>query len=102
MNFFRFQYGHYTLGEMQNYNSEDGGDGGEDGLCACDSVSDLMRNTVWTESDAGEAEVVVLRGQAIEEIYDGTRIYPTEVLATFKPTEFAKNAQQIAEQYEEW
>lgn len=99
-NFFRFQYGHYNLEEMQSYHSEDGGDGCEEGICACDSVSGLMRNAVWTESDAGDAEVVVMRGQVVEEIYDGNRIYPTAILATFKPSEFARNASDIAEKYE--
>ena len=50
--YFRFHYGHYTLDEMQNYISVDGGDdGGDDGICACESVGELIRNTVFTNSD---------------------------------------------------
>lgn len=101
-NFFRFQYGHYNLEEMQSYNSEDGGDGYDEGLCACDSVSGLMSNTVWTSNDAGDAEVVVVKGRVIDEIYDGARIYPTEIVARFKPSEFAAKADEIADRYEEW
>lgn len=101
-NFFRFQYGHYSLEEMQNYDSKDGGDGFDEGLCACDSVSGLMSNTVWTSSDFGNAEVVVIKGRVIDEIYDGSRVYPTEVVARFRPSEFASRANEIAEKYEVW
>jgi len=101
--YFRFHYGHYTLAEMQNYISVDGGDdGGDDGICACESVSGLIRNTVFTNSDDHEAEVVVLKGQKLTTIYDGVRIYPTEIVTTFKPSVFYANAESIAETHEEW
>lgn len=101
--YFRFHYGHYTLAEMQNHVSVDGGDdGGEEGICACESVSKLLRNTVFTNSDDHGAEVVVLKGQRLMSIYDGVRIYPTEIVAVFKPSEFAANAFAIAATYEQW
>lgn len=101
--YFRLQYGHYSIEEMQNYTSEDGGDdGGTEGVCACESVSELMRNTVWSEDDGYEAEVVIMRGQRVERIYDGVRVYPTEIVKTMKPSEFAANADDIACNYEEW
>jgi hypothetical protein len=101
--YFRFHYGHYTLAEMQNHVSADGGDdGGEEGICACESVSELLRNTVFTNSDDHEAEVVVLRGRKMMNIYDGVRIYPTEIVATFKPSVFYANAESIAETHEQW
>ena len=99
--YFRFQYGHYTLEQMQDYDSKDGGDDMNEGLCACESVSELLKNTVWTDSDAHEAEVVVFKGRKVARIYDGIRVYPTEILATFRPSEFADRAEEIAEQYEE-
>lgn len=88
--FYRFQYGHYTLSEMQSYNSEDGGDDFAEGLCACESPADLFRNTIWTESNDYEAEVVVFEGQIVHDIYDGVRIYPTEIVEYLKPSEFKK------------
>ena len=101
--YFRLQYGHYTLNEMQSYTSEDGGDdGGSEGVCACESVSELMRNTVWSEDDRYDAEVVIMRGQRVSRIYDGVRVYPTEIVKTMKPSEFARDAERIAETYEEW
>jgi hypothetical protein len=101
--YFRFQYGHYTLEEMQNYVSEDGGDdGGTEGVCACESVSELMRNTVWTDKDDHDAEIVVLEGDKVANIYDGVRIYPTAIVATFKPSEFAALADEIAATLERW
>jgi len=98
--FFRLQFGHYTLAEMQEYNSQDGGDDNDTGLCACEDVSELLRNTVWTNDD--NWEVVVLAGYVINDIYDGVRIHPTEILATFKPSYFSANVDEIAEKWERW
>lgn len=99
--FYRFQYGHYTLEQMQNFVSADGGEENEnpDGICATESAYELRRNTVYTNSDAGDAEIVVFRGQVVERIYDGVRIYPTQIVATFKPSEFHARIDEIAEEY---
>jgi hypothetical protein len=99
--YFRYQIGQYSLEEMQNYTSEDGGDEmeAEGGICACDSVTGLLRNTVY--GPAKDAEVVVLKGQQVCEIYDGTRIYPTAVVARHSYSEWqAKVADGSAYEYE--
>lgn len=90
--FYRFQYGHYTLAEMQDYVSEDGGDdlGEVGGICACESPDDLFRNTVWINDDRFDAEVVIFKGQIETDIYDGVRVYPTEIVEYCKPSEFVK------------
>ena len=99
--YFRYQIGRYTLEEMQSYTSEDGGDdGGTEGICACDSVSGLLRNTVYGPSK--DAEIVVLKGQRVCEIYDGTRIYPTAEVARHSYAEWqAMVADGSAYDYEE-
>lgn len=88
--YYRWQYGTYTLDEMQNYTSEDGADdGGTEGICACTSAGDLMRNTVWTEGKyAVGAWIVAFHGEKIMDIYDGVRVYPTEIIATYSAAEF--------------
>lgn len=90
-NYFRIHLGTYTLKQLQNHVSGDGGDdmGDEGGICATESVTDLLNNTAYDLVDEAEAEVVVLRGQHICDIYDGVRIYPTEVIARFTAQEFA-------------
>lgn len=99
--YFRFQYGSFSLEEMQNYISEDGGDdGGEEGICATESVQELLNNTVFTASDDHDAEIVIFRGQRVSRIYDGVRVYPTEIIVRMKPSEFYANADEIAEIYE--
>lgn len=93
MKFYRLQYGHYELDEMQTYTSEDGGEGWEDageeipdGLCACTSAAELIRNTVW---GGGEGwEVVEFEGYKTVDIYDGCRAYPTKVVCYYTPAEF--------------
>ena len=99
--YFRYQIGQYSLEEMQNYTSEDGGDdGGTEGICACDSVTGLLRNTVY--GPAKDAEVVVLNGRRVCEIYDGTRIYPTALVARHSYEEWqAKVADGSAYEYED-
>src|SRR5690606_32768720 len=90
--FFRLQWGRYSLEEMQNHVSEDGGDGWAEagGLCACDSVSSLMANTVWTTDPrfTPGAEVIIFRGRKLVNIYDGVRVYPTEIVARMTVEEF--------------
>lgn len=99
-NYFRAQVGSYTLEQMQSYVSEDGADdGGAEGICACLTVSDLLNNTVMDAMDDDD-EVVVLKGIEVTEIYDGYRIYPTEVVARFTVAEFMANTDAIAEKYE--
>lgn len=95
--FFRFQEGHYTLEEMQNFTSGDGGDGGTEGICACQTVGDLLRNTVFSSTSA-TAEVLVLEGEKLSTIYDGVRIYPTAIVARFTPREFDARAYEIEEE----
>ena len=91
--FYRFQVGHYTLEEMQNYNSTDRGECWEEegmeipeGICACSSPFELLRNTVWGIVDG--CEVVEFRGQKVVDIYDGCRVYPIEIVRYWTPAEF--------------
>lgn len=99
-NYFRAQVGSYTLDEMQNYTSLDGGDdGGEQGVCACITVNDLLHNTVMDAVDDTD-EVVVIRARELSEIYDGYRVYPVEIVARFTVAEFKANAEEIAAKYE--
>lgn len=92
--FYRWQYGHYTLDQMQSFVSADGGesvDAEHEGICACASASELLRNTVWADGKyAAGAEVLALDGDIVEWIYDGVRIYPTRILARYSPAEFRK------------
>lgn len=90
MNYFRINHSHHTFAEMQNYTSADGGDELEEvgGLCVTNSVSSLVSNTAFFRSD--NAEIVILRGQKLAEIYDGFRIYPTAEVARFSYAEFIK------------
>jgi hypothetical protein len=87
-NYFRIQQEHHTLKQMQKFNSADGGDGQEEvgGVCAVLSVNDLLSNTAF--ENFGSAEIVVLNGDKLADIYDGVRIYPTKVVATFSFSEF--------------
>ena len=86
-NFFRIQHSSHTLEEMQSYVSEDGGeDGGTEGICATLSVSDLKNCCAFFPSP--EAEVVILNGQKVADIYDGVRMYPTAIVARMSYDEF--------------
>lgn len=83
--YFRLQIGSYTLSQMQAHASADGGDdcGEQGGVCATGSVNELSRNTVYELITEPTAEVVVLNGNRITEIYDGVRIEPTTIVARF-------------------
>ena len=91
--FYRFQYGSYTLTEMQEYVSVDGGEGYEElgiepeGICACECASDLRRNTVYDARDT-VAVIVEFEGQKVMDIYDGVRAYPIEIVRYWTPAEF--------------
>lgn len=101
MNYFRINHSHHTFEEMQNHISADGGDELEEvgGLCVTNSVSSLMSNTAFFRSD--NAEIVILRGQKLAEIYDGLRIYPTAEVVRFTYSEFlAKVEDQSIYDYE--
>lgn len=92
MTYYRWQYGSYSLEQMQEYVSEDGADdGGTEGLCACTSAADLIRNTVWADGRYAEgAEIVEFAGSLIQEIYDGVRVYPTRIIRRYTPAEFRR------------
>lgn len=62
-------------------------------------MGELTRNTVYTSSDNYDAEIVVIEGEILSDIYDGVRIYPTQIVARFKPSEFDARAYEIEEQY---
>lgn len=104
-NYFRAQTKGYSFEQMKSYNSVNGGDGYEDeekeGLCACLTVSDLLRNTVMDAMDDDD-EVVVFSGYKLEEIYDGYRVRPIEEKARFTVKYFREHADEIAETYETW
>jgi hypothetical protein len=55
-----------------------------DGVC----VSDALGERNFGGSFAVAEEIVVLRGQRIEDIYDGVVIYPTEVVCRFTVAEY--------------
>jgi hypothetical protein len=84
--YFRIQQEHRSLSEMKRFNSGDGGDGNSRGLCATETVGELLRNTAFC--NFGSAEIVVLTGEKIATIYDGVRIRPTGIVATFSYDEF--------------
>jgi hypothetical protein len=85
-NYFRIQQRETTLMQMQKHISGDGGDGGTKGLCACETVGDLLHNTAF--ENFGRAVVYVLHGNKVCDIYDGVRITPTEIVAVFSYDEF--------------
>lgn len=86
---------------MQKFNSADGGDGNSEGLCACETVTDLMNNTVMDAMNDDD-EIVIIAGHEICKIYDGVRIEPVLEIARFTVAQFNSNFEQIAEQYEIW
>lgn len=100
---FRGQHGHYTFAEMQQYVSEDGGDdlGEVGGLCACDSVADLLANTVMDALDPSD-EVIVFEGIKLADIYDGARVEPVREVARFTVSYFKEHADEIANEYQRW
>lgn len=103
--YFRLQLGHYTFEQMENYQSEDGGDGmaEEGGLCACDSVTDLTRNTVWPLWNERNAEVVVFQGHKVCDIYDGARVTPVKEIARYSGGQFKQMVEDgTAYDHEAW
>ncbi len=84
--YFRIQQEHHSIAQLKKFNSGDGGDGNTNGVCATVSVTDLLNNTAFF--DLGSAEIVVLTGDKICDIYDGVRIRPTGIVATFSFSEF--------------
>ena len=87
--YWRANVGNYTLEQMQTHVSADGGDDMEDagGICVCESISDLARNTVMAVLDDDD-QIVVLHGRHICDIYDGVRIHPVEIVAEMTKREF--------------
>ena len=102
MNFFRLQDTGVSLKKMQRFNSADGGDGNEKGLC----VSDRPDHFGGAEGAFGferPGEVLVLKGKVVTKIYDGYRIRPTEIVARFSWSEWkTKIADGSAWDYEDW
>lgn len=102
MNYFRLQDRGITLSQMKKFNSTDGGDGQSRGLC----VSDRPDHFGGAEGAYGAdrpGEVVVVKGKVVEQIYDGYRIRPTEVVARFSWAEWKKKiADESAWDYEDW
>lgn len=84
--YFRIQQEHKSLSQMKRFNSGDGGDGHNRGVCATETVSELLHNTAFC--NFGSAEIVVLTGDKVSDIYDGVRIRPTGIVATFSYDEF--------------
>lgn len=99
--YFRAQTKGISFEDMKHYNSADGGDGNEMGLCACLSVSELLRNTVMDAMDNND-EVVIFKATGAYEIYDGYRVAPQEEICRMTVREFIDNADDIADKYESW
>jgi len=99
MNFFRIQEAGITFDEMKKFNSADGGDGNEDGLCV--SASPNKFGGAWG-AYGDDGEVVIMKGVIICEIYDGYRIRPTSEVARFTKAEWTtKIADESAWDYED-
>ena len=102
MNFFRLQDAGITLEDMKKYHSADGGDGNNEGLCVSDRP-DHFGGAEGAYGDDRPGEVVVLRGQVVNEIYDGYRIRPTVIIARFAWDEWKqKISDESAWDYEDW
>ena len=99
--YFRYQIGQYSLEEMQNYTSEDGGDTRWRRKAvskACDSVTGL---SVTPFTARRRMRGRSRRANRSVEIYDGRRIYPTEPVARHSYSEWqAKVADGSAYEYE--
>ena len=74
---------------------------GAGGVCACDSVSALLRNTVMDAMNDID-EIIVFEGRELCEIYDGYRVEPVREVARFTVAQFKSQAEQIACEYEKW
>ena len=106
MNFFRCQHKGYTLEQMQQFVSADGGDVDDDaeleGICVSDSPRPSTFGGAWDAMDDDD-DVVVLKGIVVSEIYDGYRINPTAEVARFTVAEWrAMVADGSAQDYEDW
>jgi len=99
--YFRAQTRGIAFSAMKAHVSADGGDDMEEagGVCACLTVSELLRNTVMDAMNPDD-EVVIFRGHEVAEIYDGYRVEPVEEIARFTVREFRACADEIAEKYE--
>ena len=105
MNFFRLQRAGINFDAMVKFVSADGGDDCDTGLCVTESVSDTRFGGAdgAYNADAGEGEVVVMKGRVISRIYDGYRIEPTKEIARFTFAEWLAMVEDgSAEQYEDW
>jgi len=91
--FFRIQTKNISLAEMQQHLSANGADDTDqphDGLCACETVSEL-RNYIDSFAVGNmdeDFEVLVVRGRKLGRIYDGVLIYPEEVVERVSVSEF--------------
>ena len=87
MRFFRVQDTGISFEDMVAYNSEDGGDGNEVGLCVSGRPDGFDGGAAfggsWDAYGDDDGEVVVLEGTIVAEIYDGYRIRPTAEIARF-------------------
>lgn len=101
--FFRIQNPEITLEQMQEFVSADGGDdlGEEGGICACDSVMQMLSNTAFTTN--WNLEIVVFKAQKLAAIYDGWRVYPTKIIDRIDAGRFlelSKDGDSIIYEYE--
>ena len=96
--FFRIQEKGITLDEMQKFSSGDGGDGMEEkgGICACDSVTELINARHATYGD----EIVIFKGNVLCKIYDGYRVEPVEILARFDVVDMYEEKKELLYEYE--
>lgn len=86
MRFFRIQEAGISFEDMQSFDSADGGDGNEEGLCVSGSPDKF--GGAWSAYGDLDGEVVVMEGRILVEIYDGYRIYPTKEIARFSKAEW--------------
>ena len=84
MKFFRLQDAGISFDEMCDFVSADGGDGMEDegGLCVSGRL-DKFGGAEGAYGSDRQAEVVVMTGSILAEIYDGYRIEPRSEVARF-------------------
>jgi len=95
--YFRMQGKGHSLEAMQQYRSEDGASENEthEGLCACDSVSEMQRYAhMWFgEGD----EIVIFRGRKVADLYDGVQVYPTEIVERVSLEQFLEDEERFFE-----
>lgn len=94
--FSRVQGVGHSLSDMQQYQSIHGWDEEADdylrvdGLACCDGIPFGMNFGGTGGGFDGHDEVVIFRGDWVENIYDGCVAYPTEIVARYSPSEFKK------------